>query len=172
MSSPGVENPVRASIDTEPNRNPNAPEVNARPSTRDELQAYMAATATGRFGWIYKEARPLTVPPLLAHGVVADCSFGVTIVCAWAGLPDPTGGGYDGWGNSVSIFHHLPHVPVARGKVGDILLFGVNGQDHATMIYTPGANPLLWSFGHQGAPNLYPLSADHRTPVTVCRIPA
>lgn len=57
MSSPGVENPARASNDTEPNRNPNAPQVNARPSARDELQAYMAATATGRFGWVYEEVR-------------------------------------------------------------------------------------------------------------------
>jgi len=159
-------------LDAEPNRGPDAPYVHMRPSKRDELHAYMAATATGRFGWIYEETRPLAIPPLLAHGVVADCSFGVTVLCAWAGLPDPTGGDYDGWGNSTSIFHHLPHVPLARGKAGDILLFGVHGADHATMIYARRADPLLWSFGHQGAPNLYPLSADRRTPVTVCRIPA
>jgi hypothetical protein len=154
------------------NGSADAPPVGARPTQRDELFAYMTATATGRFGWIYDETRPLAVPPVLAHGVVGDCSFGLVVLCAWAGLADPTGGAYDGWGNSRSIFHHLPHIRIARGRVGDIVLFGVEGRDHAAMIYAPAADPLLWSFGHQGAPNLYPLSADRRTPVTVCRIAA
>jgi hypothetical protein len=30
------------------------------------------------------------------------------------------------------------------------------------MVYTTGRDPLLWSFGHQGAPNFYLLSQDSR----------
>ena len=159
-------------VGKQPNKNPAAPVQHLPPSKRDVLHSLMTQTATGKYGWRYEEIRPLLMPPVLGHGVMADCSYGVTILCHWAGLPDPTGFNYNGYGNSVSIFHHLPHVAVKDAKVGDILLFGPEGEWHATMIYTPGLIPVLWSFGHQGAPNLYSLSADPRKPVTACRIAA
>jgi GH24 family phage-related lysozyme (muramidase) len=155
-----------------PNKKPPkpTPKKHLQPSKRDLLHAYMTATAGNPYSWNYREVRPLGMPPKLAHGINADCSFGVKILCDWAGVPDPTGGNYDGFGNSVSIFHHLPHVTKAQAKTGDILVFGPNGEWHATMILEPGADPLLWSHGHQGAPNLYRLSQDKRTPWTICQI--
>lgn len=148
------------------------PKKHLPPSKRELLRAYMVATAGNAYGWNYREVRPLTLPPKLAHGVNADCSFGVKILCDWAGVPDPTGSHFDGWGNSVSIFHHLPHIPKAQAKTGDIIVFGPDGAWHATMILEPGPDPLMWSHGHQGAPNLYRLSQDTRTPLTICRIDA
>jgi hypothetical protein len=157
-----------------PNKKPPkaTPKKHQAPSKRELLHAYMVATAGDAYGWRYREVRPLSMPPRLVHGVNADCSFGVKILCDWAGVPDPTGGHFDGFGNSVSIYQHLPHIPLAEAKVGDIVLFGPNGEWHAAMILKPGPDPLLWSHGHQGAPNLYPLSSDSRTPVTICRIDA
>lgn len=38
----------------------------------------------------------------------------------------------------------------------------MNGDEHAGMVLEAGADPLLWSDGHQGAPNTYRLSWDHR----------
>ena len=171
-----TENPVSdvgSSIGRQhPNRKPPAPtpRKHIQPSKRDLLHAYMTATAGNPYGWNYREVRPLTMPAKLAHGVNADCSFGVKILCDWAGVPDPTGGNYDGYGNSGSVFHHLAHVTKAQAKTGDIVVFGPNGEWHATMILEPGADPLLWSHGHQGAPNLYRLSQDKRTPWTICQI--
>jgi hypothetical protein len=132
----------------------------------------MVATAGNAYGWNYREERPLPLPPRLAYGVDADCSFAVKVLCRWAGVPDPTGGGYDGYGNSTSIFRCLPHVPLARARTGDVVVFGPDGAWHAAMVLEPGSDPLLWSHGHQGAPNLYPLSADPRRPVVACRIAA
>jgi GH24 family phage-related lysozyme (muramidase) len=156
----------------QPNKKPPkaTPKKHIQPSKRDLRHAYMTATAGNPYGWNYREVRPLGIPAKLAHGINADCSFGVKILCDWAGVPDPTGSNYDGYGNSVSMFHHLPHVTKAQAKTGDILVFGPNGEWHATMILEPGADPLLWSHGHQGAPNLYRLSQDKRTPWTICQI--
>jgi hypothetical protein len=148
------------------------PKKHVAPSKRDLLRAYMIATAGNRYDWNYREVRPLSLPPKLAHSVNADCSFGIKILCDWAGIDDPTGGKYDGWGNSGSMYKHLPHITLDQAKIGDIVVFGPNGEWHAAMILEPGKNPRLWSHGHQGAPNLYNLSDDKRRPVTVCRIAA
>lgn len=165
---------VTVSPGEEPQKKPPKPTPVAHvpPSKRELLHAYMAATAGNRYGWLYREIRPLKIPPLLAKGVVADCSFGIKILCHWAGIPDPTGRGYDGYGNSTSMFGHLQHISLAEAKVGDIVLFGPNGSWHAAMIFTPGDDPMLWSHGHQGAPNMYRLSADKRKPQTICRVQA
>lgn len=171
---------------TSPNKKALAPSSTPKkhlpPSRRDLLHAFMTATAGNAYGWNYREVRPLPLPPKLSHGVNADCSFGIKILCDWAGIKDPTGDSYDGYGNSVSIYHALQKLagldnstaPTAKAltaaQVGDILLFGPNGAWHATMVYKAGADPLLWSHGHQGAPNIYPLSADNRRPISVCNL--
>ena len=170
--APGFEGGSLGAVD--PNRaTPETPTHHTAPSVREELLAYMTATATGKYGWQYKEVRPLPLPPLLEHGITADCSFGVKILCHWAGVQnDPTGNDWDGNGNSTSIYNHLPHIPVAEGRVGDIVVFGPNGSAHAAMIMAADpTNPKLWSFGHQGAPNVYHLHDDSR-PATVCKLPA
>jgi len=175
VATPGPVSDVGSDIGRHlPNKKPPkaTPKTHQAPSKRDLLHAFMTATAGNAYGWNYREVRPLPLPAKLSHGVNADCSFGVKILCDWAGVPDPTGENYDGYGNSISIYNHLPHISKAQAKTGDILLFGPNGAWHATMILEPGADPLLWSHGHQGAPNLYRLSADKRTPVTFCQIAA
>jgi hypothetical protein len=148
-----------------------APTHHTPPSVRDVLHQLMTETAGNAYGWNYREVRPLPIPARLAHGVNADCSYGCVVLCKWAGAPDPTGMGFDGYGNSVSMYQHLEHIPLAQATVGDCLVFGPDGEWHATMIYRPGPDPVLWSHGHQGAPNLYPLSADPRRPVTALRLP-
>ena len=151
---------------------PKTPTQHTPPSIRSRLHTYMTMTAGNHFGWNYVEQRPLKVPPVLAHGVMADCSYGCVILCRWAGAPDPTGNRFDGYGNSSSMFAHLPHITIGEARVGDFAVFGPDGEWHAVMVYTPSpTNPVFWSHGHQGAPNLYPLSADKRRPVTFLRNP-
>jgi hypothetical protein len=70
---------------------------------------------------------------------------------------------YGPYGNSYTLWQHLQDVDSpADLLIGDIITFGFDGNDHAAMVMAPGPDPLLWSFGHQGAPNSYRLSQDAR----------
>lgn len=114
--------------------------------------------------WFYHDVRPMPVPSGWTPGrrVTGDCSKGVQFLCYWAKAPDPMKNGYSVWGNSQTIWAALPATDRNHLEVGDLVVFGPDGKDHAAMVYRPGADPMLWSFGHQGAPNFYPLSADRR----------
>lgn len=132
---------------------------------RAELERLMRATVDDHTHWIYSYYRPLPVPVSWRPGqtVHADCSKGVQYLCRWADLPDPMDSGYGTWGNSATLWLKLQHLDHASDLlVGDVVTFGVAGRDHAAMVLEPGSDPLLWSDGHQGAPNTYRLSEDHR----------
>jgi len=71
--------------------------------------------------------------------------------------------GWSVFGNSGTITAVLPHLlSPAELEVGDVVTFGPFGDEHAAMVLEAGGDPLLWSFGHQGAPNTYRLSWDGR----------
>jgi hypothetical protein len=115
--------------------------------------------------WTYRAVRPMPVPPSWHPGqpVTGDCSKGVQYLCRWAGTPDPMGSAYGPYGNSQTLWLKLRHLDgPGELRVGDIVTFGIAGQEHAAMVLEPGVDPLLWSFGHQGAPNTYRLSRDRR----------
>jgi hypothetical protein len=119
--------------------------------------------------WTYHAIRPCPVPPRWIEGqkVWGDCSKGVQMLVYWASggdpLLDPMGNAYADWGNSTTICAHLQHLATpAQLDVGDIVTFGRNGDEHAAMVLEPGKDPVLWSFGHPGAPNAYRLSQDRR----------
>lgn len=135
---------------------------------RDALASLMRATLAdeaARHDWTYAEVRPMPVPATWKAGqkVRGDCSKGVQYLCRWAGAPDPMGNSYGPYGNSQTICLHLQALASpSQLAVGDIVTFGPSGEDHAAMVLETGADPLLWSFGHQGAPNTYRLSTDKR----------
>lgn len=136
---------------------------------RAKLHSLMQETLAdeaARHDWTYHAVRPCVVPASWHAGlrVSGDCSKGVQFLCKWAGAAlDPMGMHYGDWGNSETLCVHLQHLGSARDLlVGDIVTFGVRGSEHATMVMERGDNPLLWSFGHQGAPNTYRLSQDGR----------
>lgn len=135
---------------------------------RGDLVTLMKQTVEdehARHLWTYNDSRPRSVPPSWKPGqkVTGDCSKGVQYLCRWARAPDPMGNGFATWGNSASIATHLRHASdPSLLKVGDCVTFGPGGNQHAAMVYQAGADPMLWSFGHQGAPNFYRLSSDGR----------
>lgn len=112
----------------------------------------------------------------LASGktIMFDCSQAVTQICKWAGLDDPNRLGY-GWpGYTGTLLAGLRHysTPASAG-VGAIVVYGPATGDHASMVYEPGPDPLLWSHGFDGGPVLIRLSkqrAMHRAPVTFLNI--
>jgi hypothetical protein len=121
--------------------------------------------------WTYREIRPLspTATWKAAEPVVGDCSKGVQYLCRWAGSTfDPMtkangGSKWGGYGNSQTIWMSCQHLSSpSELQVGDFVTFGFDGDQHAAMVMEAGADPLLWSFGHQGAPNTYRLSQDGR----------
>ncbi len=116
--------------------------------------------------WTYAAVRPMPVPPTWKPGqkVKGDCSKGCQYLAKWAGSKvDPMGTLFAAYGNSATMTVYLPHVARPSDlEVGDYITFGPAGEDHAACIMEKGADPLLWSFGHQGAPNSYRLSLDRR----------
>ncbi len=115
--------------------------------------------------WTYLAVRPLPVPAEWHPGqkVRADCSKGGQYIAKWGGSPDPMGRNFDAFGNSSTMTVHLEHLDhPSELKVGDYVTFGPGGDDHAACVMETGTDPLLWSMGHQGAPNSYHLSYDRR----------
>jgi hypothetical protein len=138
-----------------------------------EIMHKTLADEAARGDWTYRAVRPCPVPSAWQPGqhVTGDCSKGVQFLARWSSAPDPMQNGWGLDGNSQTIWLRLHHVATAAElEPGDIITFGRDGADHAAMVLEAGADPLLWSFGHQGAPNTYRLSYDRRLK-TYCRLP-
>lgn len=132
---------------------------------RKKLRELMLATLADSENWTYRAVRPLPIPLTWRKGqkVISDCSWGVKLLNRWAKAPDPMRTGYGPWGNSGTLTASLPHLDhPSQLLVGDPVTFGPHGDEHAAAVLEPGDDPLLWSDGHQGAPNTYRLSNDHR----------
>lgn len=90
-----------------------------------------------------------------------DCSTEVMILCHLAGLRDPSGNGYNGFGNSAEFYDHLAHYENPLDTMtGSIVVFGPNGASHAAMVYEGGIeDPMLCSHGTPAGPGFVSLSA-------------
>lgn len=108
------------------------------------------------------------------RSITMDCSEAVTCLCRWAGLHDPNGLHYDGYGYTGTLLDHLHHYSDPhRAEVGALAVFGPGSGDHVAMVMEPGADPLLWSHGSEGGPRRVRLSVEravHRKPVTFLSI--
>lgn len=84
-----------------------------------------------------------------------DCSGTVTLLCKWAGLKDPNGFGYNGFGNSGTMFSHLKsrYTDPKDAHPGAIGVYGQDGDEHAVMVIARnGDNPILFSHGSEIGP--------------------
>ncbi len=139
---------------------------------RENLEHYMRATLADEAAhgtWHYHAVRPCVVPEHWHPGqqVYGDCSKGVQFLDKWAGAPDPMwergSSSYGPYGNSATLAAKLKHLDhPSELQIGDDVTFGHYGNSHAAKVLEPGNDPLLWSFGHPGAPNTYRLSHDRR----------
>jgi hypothetical protein len=118
----------------------------------------------------YAQARPMATASFYeqdlvtlfkgGHTIAPDCSEMITDVCRWAGLHDPNGMGFNGFGNSASMWDHLPHYTnPSKAHVGAIVVFGQGGSQHAAMIKEPSPDPILFSHGSASGPISVSLSA-------------
>ena|ERR1035438_3606081 len=110
----------------------------------------------------YHEVRPLAVAytPI----ILSDCSFFVKLVYWISGGRDPMKTNFSQWGNSVTLFEQGEHIPLAKVKVGDAVVWGPSGSSHAAIFVQPGktllkdGNPLLVSMGRPGSPEFVKLN--------------
>lgn len=120
----------------------------------------------------YYQRRPMQLTRLtwkqmqakLVYGdTYSDCSETVTAIFKWAGCKDPSGRGFDGLGNTETMYDHLPHYTNARlARTGSLVHF--QNPNHISMVYKPDfvrGNPLLFSFGSEHGPQLYRLQDEH-----------
>jgi hypothetical protein len=114
------------------------------------------------------------------HGLTMDCSESVTLLCRWAGLHDPNNAGYDGQGNTMTLYHALPHYTrPSAAEVGAMVVFAAPdyplSRQHVCMVMTPGPDPLLWSHGQERGPLAVRYSVEkayHAPPATFLSIAA
>ncbi len=106
--------------------------------------------------------------------LMMDCSEGVTCLYKWAGLKDPNGLEYAYAGFTGTLLRHLPHYDdPARARTGALVVYGAGTGEHVSMVMEKGKDPLLWSHGFSGGPQLIRLSrqaAYHHRPVTFLNV--
>jgi hypothetical protein len=118
----------------------------------------------------YAQVRPMrNVHTAAPHfPLTMDCSESVTALCHWAGLHDPNGRGYDGQGNTATLYAHLPHYfNPAAAMVGALVTFAVPtsplSRQHVCMVLEPDEHdPLLFSHGQERGPLAIRLSTERR----------
>lgn len=103
-----------------------------------------------------------------------DCSETVTLICKLAGLKDPNGLHYDGYGYTGTLLSNLPHYKdPAEARPGALAVLGPGTGDHVVQVIKAGKNPLVGSFGSDKTVKLVPLSVEqaiHRKPTTMLSI--
>lgn len=114
----------------------------------------------------------------LASGkhLMMDCSQGITSLYKWACLEDPSGPHYNFKfaGYTGSLLAYLPHYSdPKKARTGAIVIYGAGTGEHASLVFEPGKDPLLWSHGFDGGPQLIRLSVQrtyHHLPVTFLNV--
>jgi peptidoglycan hydrolase-like protein with peptidoglycan-binding domain len=103
--------------------------------------------------WHYFQRRPFTTlgdDP--AKGGYSDCSEMATAAMFYArqvtgiAVPDPNGYGYDGYGNTGTLYAHNRDRRVSGEYLeGDLALYGANASHHVTTCIKPGnAQTAVW----------------------------
>lgn len=117
------------------------PPVTPAQKVQDEIAAYCQAMETYNQIWHYLQRRAMTTlgvaPP---HGGRSDCSEFATTALWWARkqtgvyVPDPNGRGYDGYGNTDTIWNTNRHNQVTTFQVADMAIYGASWKtDHVTV---------------------------------------
>lgn len=128
---------------------------------RNQIVKWAQWGIQNRQGFTYEEIRPM---PSLANEQgrtpwTGDCSSWVTQCYKWAGAPDPTGNGYNGWGNTLSLLDHGKLIAETDLKPGDVIVFGPRWDaSHQHTVISLGGD-LVSSMGHPGDPEQATIAA-------------
>ena len=108
----------------------------------------------------YGQVRPIPFGRTLP--LTTDCSGFVTICYFLAAAPDPNGRDYDGSGYTGTLLGHLPHIPAASARRGDLVVWGTDPGRHVALVLEPGSDPLLCSHGQERGPCAIRFSEEDR----------
>lgn len=119
----------------------------------------------------YRQARPMTTATIreqpladqfkAGKRISTDCSETVTLICRLAGLADPNGQNYNGYGFTGTMLGHLPHYTYPSGAdIGALVVFGPGDGHHVCLVRKAGKDPLLFSHGNQAGPVFVRFSAE------------
>jgi len=113
----------------------------------------------------YRQARPMSTKWIntmaelrsalaRSQGITMDCSESVTLICHIAGMNDPNGFKYNGYGYTGTILNYCkPHYTDPRkANVGALVVCGPGAGDHVMMVRKTGSDPLLFSHGGEYDP--------------------
>jgi hypothetical protein len=144
---------------------------------REHLAKLMDLLVAHRAKIHYRQLRPMATAKihhelmlrtiLNTSGLSMDCSESVTLLCRLAGLRDPNGRGYDGYGYTGTLLQHLGEhaYPPSKAKVagiGALVVFGGGTGEHVCMVRNPGEDPVLFSHGQESGPFWIKLSEEER----------
>lgn len=104
-----------------------------------------------------------------------DCSGFYTLCCNWAGVPDPNGLNYNGYGFTGTLLQYMEEIPLEQACRGDAIIYGPGTGDHVVLIVSDEGtdNPWVVSHGQERGPiKLRHLdeASSHRAPVRVLRL--
>lgn len=139
------------------------------PAERKTIQAIQAYLVAHRTKIGYRMLRPMVtahvatmaqLEALTAKGFEMDCSESVTLVCHVAGVTDPSGLGYDGYGNTETMLNHLGHhyTDAKLALPGALVVFNANlmlAEQHVAACHEKDplhGNPVLFSHGTAEGP--------------------
>lgn len=96
--------------------------------------------------------------------VTMDCSESVTLICRLAGLRDPNGLNYDGYGYTGDMLVHLPHfTDYDKLHKGSLIVYGDGTGTHVVMVTTPnGNNPEVYSHGSHAKHAIWSLDTENQ----------
>lgn len=117
------------------------------------------------------------------RGFSMDCSESVVLICHIAGIHDPTGNNYSGYGNSDSMLNHLPHYyDPKQALAGAIIIFNSNyplQYQHVAQVHAKDpihGDPIVFTHGTAADPSFMRLSwlqagfSGHTTLLSVARL--
>lgn len=143
----------------------------ASTAQREHLESLMRWTIRHERAFHYLQRRPMRyvawseaqLRAWIAHGgtVSMDCSEYVKTMFRMAGLHDPTGRGFDPWGNTDSMLSALPHYSdPSEAHPGALVVWGNPPSHHVACVLERGPNPLLASHGREAGPVAVTLHAE------------
>ena len=140
---------------------------------RDDLAALANSCVLNHVHFTYAEVRPMQLSRTWPWK--GDCSTFVTW-CYWMeNLPDPNKLGYDGSGNTQTLYAQGQHISLADVQPGDVVVYAADqplSNQHTAIIVQGGSDPLTVSMGQQGDPSFVHVSQDGRKPFYVRFLPA
>jgi hypothetical protein len=114
----------------------------------------------------YAQVRPMRTisKKTPSFPMTMDCSEAVTCLFKWAGLKDPNGRNYDGYGYTGTLLSHLRthYFDPSNALPGALVVFGGGTGHHVCMVIEHGSNPLLFSHGQEAGPLAIRLSVEQQ----------